>query len=342
MKIMARLALAGAVAVAASTPASGQSLYGFGPVLNQNDYFTFTVDPGTGAFHRLATIGNRNFGTHPALDSAGRRLFILSPVPGPPLPSPGILTLHLDSDAAAIEGSTLNDGFLEYSSLTNLVYGLGSHPGGSIVFLDVLDPARHRWTELAYFPEISVRSTALDTAGQRLFFLAVSADGPLIYTVRLDSGAFSSVPAALVNTLHFSLKFDSLGRALYGVGALAGETTASLFSVDASSGSVTRLSPLSDVAVSTSAFDSFRRRLYFTTPPGTLSTFDLDSGQIGAVAIERCCPTLFVGAGASVAVPAIGGAAGLALVAGLAIVGMRLSSSSGVRVPPPPTRRPVR
>lgn len=312
--------------VGAAPAAPGQALYGFGPVSGKIVYFGFTIDPETGVFHRLASLGNRNFHTHPAFDPGGPRLFILAPPPDIFSPAQ-LLTLELLSGAVTSEASVIGSGFLEYSTSTRVLYALGSPLGPYNLNLYARNPATHSWTTLAYFQGASVWTSALDDAGQRLFFLGGSPDGPSLFVVNLQPGgvsSVSSVPIVDIEVPYFSLHFDSGRGVLYGVGGLAGESASSIFSVDPASGVLTRLAPLSDGHVLTAAFDPGRRRLYFTTyPPETLSTFDVGSGLITAVSIERCCPDMFVGGGTDVAVPSLGRIPAVLLAAMLALVGVR-------------------
>lgn len=316
----------GSMAAAPSGP--GQPLYGFGPVSGEDDFFGFTIDPETGSFHRLATLGNRNFHPHPAFDPTGLRLFLLSPPPDI-FSGPQLLTLDLLSGSVTSEASVLLTGFLEFSPSTGILYGIGSPPGPYVLNLYARNPETHSWTALAYFPGATVWASALDDAGGRLFFVGGSAEGPRLSVIQLQPGgvsSISSVPIVEIDVPHFSLHFDPAGRVLYAVGALSGESRTSLFSVDTASGTLTPLAHLSDEHVFTSAVDPGRRRIYFTTyPPETLSTLDLASGQITSVAIERCCPEMFVGGGARVAVPVLGTLSALLLAAGLALVGLRFA-----------------
>ena len=315
LRLCAQWSLVALFSVAASRKAAAQPLYGFGPVAGEANPFAFAIDTQTGAFTRLGTVGDVQTGPG-ALDPSGRRLFLLS------FPSLSFLTLNLDSGIVSVKPSYIDGGFIEYSTRRRTLYEIGSPPGTPpFQFVYSVDPDTGLGTDIASFTDLAPRSTALDDDGQRLFILGGSSQGPRLWTLEVVSGLTSAV--AVPDTAPgFSLQWDGGSRTLYGVGSLAGESEASLFRIDSGNGDVSRLAHLGDMPIATAAISPRQARVFFTTPPGTLSAVDLISGTISSVSIERCCPQLFDGVLAPTAsVPAVAGPALAVMVAALALVG---------------------
>jgi len=101
-----------------------------------------------------------------------------------------------------------------------------------------------------------------------------------------------------------------------------------IFRVNIGASSLTPLASISPAPIATIAFDPARHVFYFTVPDGSLSTFDLASGLISEVPMERCCPAMFVAGGAGVPVPLLSPVALVALGVGLVLAGWLALSRS--------------
>lgn len=302
---------------------NGQPLVGFGPITGQNDFFAFDIDPVTGAFAPIASIGPTFIAClKPAYDPVGRRLFVLES-----LQPVSLVTLELDSGAVTVRGTLTVDGFLEYSNITRKVYEVGNI-GPGLNEVESIGPGPYDAQTVTplqgFFPE----STALDDLGQRLFILGSTQFAPTLYIVRLATGEISTAPAVAVGP-SFQLLWDWRGEKLYGVGGLLGETGGSLFQIDPGTGVFTRLAQLSSEKIVTAVFDPDRKRVYFTNFAGTLTTYDLATARSSTVTIERCCPALFVNSFAALSTPMLSGPALLALVVALGVIGTRLATRMG-------------
>jgi hypothetical protein len=292
-------------------PAAGQTLYGFGPVLNSNDIFVYTIDPATGAFTRVADAGDPPF-NRAALDSVGQRLFYVQ--------DPNLYILDLRSKAITSMLTFNVVETMEYDRGRDTLYEASRV--GSLLFIEAIRPGIANGSQVAFLgtPD-HVLSAAIDHTRQQLFLLTKAAVTTL-YRVDLLTGAFSSVPSGpLADLTNGFLLFDALRGVLYGVGQRVGDSGYSLFTIDQETGAFALIVALGP-SVFTVALDPERRRLFFTAP-STLFTLDLGTNVISSAPIERCCPTLFVAPAAVSAVPTLGWAAWIVLALSLAAIGTR-------------------